>query len=395
MKKSLFAIAAVTAFAGAAQAQSSVTVYGLIDGGYNTKETKTTDASAGTTTKTSVGGFTGGAQASSRLGFRGIEALGGGTSATFNLELGINAGTGAIDTDTAVMTGVVGQSNTGVRTSVVGLTNNQFGTLNVGRQLTGMHTIIAGTVFAGNNMVGDLAYQSQAGSTSYATNTRVHLNAVRMNNSVAYTTPTFAGFSARADYSADRSTKDDITSNQVQIGNIGVSAAYVNGPFTLRAGYHAAKGNNASSASVSTTTANTVAITALSAIQTTTINAVSARYSDKGLTAEAIYANNKTESIGVQLSKVNSTQLNVSYAIGAITPFIKYGMGNTQTGISGAADADTSAMQVGALYAMSKRTNLYAAYGETQIKVKSSSTAALVNDKISARQAAIGLMHTF
>jgi predicted porin len=70
-------------------------------------------------------------------------------------------------------------------------------------------------------------------------------------------------------------------------------------------------------------------------------------------------------------------------------------MGNTQTGISGAADADTSAMQVGALYAMSKRTNLYAAYGETQIKVKSSSTAALVNDKTSARQAAIGLMHTF
>jgi predicted porin len=34
MKKSLFALAAVTAFAGAAQAQSSVTVYGILDIGY-------------------------------------------------------------------------------------------------------------------------------------------------------------------------------------------------------------------------------------------------------------------------------------------------------------------------------------------------------------------------
>jgi predicted porin len=122
---------------------------------------------------------------------------------------------------------------------------------------------------------------------------------------------------------------------------------------------------------------------------------VSARYSAKDLTVEAIYANNKTESIGVQLSKVNSTQLNVSYAIGAITPFIKYGMGNTQTGISGTADADTSALQVGALYAMSKRTNLYAAYGQTDIKVKSSTVSGLANDKTSAQQAAVGLMHTF
>ena len=373
MKKSLFAIAAVTAFAGAAQAQSSVTVYGLYDGGYNAKDTATT--TAGAKTNTTTGGFTGGAQASSRLGFRGIEAMGGGTSATFNLEYGVTPGTGA--TDTAAYTGMAGQSTTGVRTSIVGLTNNAFGTVNIGRQLTGIHTIIAGTVFAGNNMVGDLAYQSQAGSTSYTTNTRVHLNAVRMNNSVAYVTPTFSGFSARADYSADRNTTSD-NPNGITIGNTGLSAAYVNGPFTVRAGYHAAKGNN----------------TAANPIQTTTINAVSARYSDKGLTAEAIYANNKTEQIGVQQSKVNATQLNVSYQIGAISPFVKYGIGKTETGISGAANADTSAMQFGALYTMSKRTNLYAAYGQTEIKVKSSTTTT-VNNKVSAQQAAIGMMHTF
>jgi predicted porin len=295
MKKSLFALAAVTAFAGAAQAQSSVTVYGIYDGGYNTKDTA--DTTAGVTKSTTTGGFTGNASAASRLGFRGVEDLGGGTSAVFNLEIGITPGTGGLTTTT--LTGVVGaQQETGVRTSIVGLSNKQFGTVTVGRQLTGIHTIIAGTVFAANNMVGDLAYQTQPGGTDYATNTRVHVNAVRMSNSVAYVTPTFSGFSARADYSNDRNTKDD-NPNQVSMGNIGISAAYVNGPFTVRAGYHAAKGNNAATAGTVDTAGTAKAGKVQTAIATTTINAVSARYSAKGLTAEAIYANNKTESIGV------------------------------------------------------------------------------------------------
>jgi len=54
MKKSLFAIAAVTAFAGAAQAQSSVTVYGIIDGGYNGRTDETTTAGVRTTTSRKV-----------------------------------------------------------------------------------------------------------------------------------------------------------------------------------------------------------------------------------------------------------------------------------------------------------------------------------------------------
>jgi len=390
MKKSLLALATLGAFAGAAQAQSSVTVYGIYDGGYNTKKTDTT--TAGVKTATTTGGFTGNAQASSRVGFRGVESIGGGTSATFNLELGITPGTGNIGTVSG--NGTAGQSAAGVRTSTVGLTNNKFGSLNIGRQLTGIHTIIAGTVFGGNNMVGDLAYQDQVGGTSYSTNTRVHWLATRMSNGVSYVTPTFSGLSARADYSADRNTTSD-NPNQVSMGNMGLSAAYANGPFTVRAGYHQAKGNTTTAATASVTTINTSTLSGPSAIATTTITAASARYSAKGLTAEAIYGQNKTESINIQQSKVNATQLNVSYAVGALTPFIKYGMGKTETGISGAANADTSGMQLGTTYAMSKRTNIYAAYGQTTIKVKSSSNAALVNNKVNAQQGAIGLMHTF
>ena len=48
MKKSLFAVAAVTAFAGAAQAQSSVTVYGIMDLGYYGTNASTSSQAAGT-----------------------------------------------------------------------------------------------------------------------------------------------------------------------------------------------------------------------------------------------------------------------------------------------------------------------------------------------------------
>jgi predicted porin len=80
MKKSLFAIAAVTAFAGAAQAQSSVTVYGILDVGFRGQNTTVNNV------KTSSTQFSGtGSQTTSRLGFRGTEDLGGGTSAFFTV----------------------------------------------------------------------------------------------------------------------------------------------------------------------------------------------------------------------------------------------------------------------------------------------------------------------
>ena len=85
MKKSLFAIAAVTAFAGAAQAQSSVTVYGILDAGYvgGNQRAQTTSV-----TGTNNNGFSiTGQEATSRLGFKGVEDLGAGRSAFFTVEV--------------------------------------------------------------------------------------------------------------------------------------------------------------------------------------------------------------------------------------------------------------------------------------------------------------------
>ena len=91
MKKSLIAIAALAA-AGAAAAQSSVTMYGQVNTGYEYSKTDITTSGVKTTTKTT--GFQNDRVNTSRLGFKGEEALGNGLSATFALEMGFNAADG-------------------------------------------------------------------------------------------------------------------------------------------------------------------------------------------------------------------------------------------------------------------------------------------------------------
>jgi len=79
MKKSLIAMA-VLAAAGAASAQSSVTLFGIVDANF----------SRGTGNLSSRNQLTNSGYNSSRLGFRGVEDLGGGMSASFWLEAGLN-----------------------------------------------------------------------------------------------------------------------------------------------------------------------------------------------------------------------------------------------------------------------------------------------------------------
>ena len=87
MKKSLLALAAFSAFAGAASAQTNTTVYGIIDIGL----TQSKSDVAATRWGIDSGNWYG-----SRLGFKGSEDLGNGLSAVFMLENGFSADTGAL-----------------------------------------------------------------------------------------------------------------------------------------------------------------------------------------------------------------------------------------------------------------------------------------------------------
>jgi len=90
MKKSLIAMAALAAVASAAQAQSSVTVYGILDAGYSDISRDATTA-AGVSEKQKQQAFSFNNYTSSRLGVRGSEDIGGGLRANFVIETGIGS----------------------------------------------------------------------------------------------------------------------------------------------------------------------------------------------------------------------------------------------------------------------------------------------------------------
>ena len=132
MKKSLIAIAALAA-AGAAAAQSSVTMYGQVNTGYEHSKTDTTIDGVKTTTKTT--GFQNDRVNTSRLGFKGEEALGNGLSATFALEMGFDAANGEFKTTKDKEGNKIATFN---RKATVGL-KGAFGEVRIGKDSTPMN----------------------------------------------------------------------------------------------------------------------------------------------------------------------------------------------------------------------------------------------------------------
>jgi len=389
MKKSLLALAVTGAFAGAAQAQSSVTVYGLYDGGTLTTN-KTESTSAGAITRSQSGGFSGNASASSRLGFRGTEQLSSDLSAFFNYELAIVPGSGELYT----VTGTNGSDNANgtkaPRTSIVGLASKQFGSLAIGRQTTGIHSVVAGDIWGGNNMVGDLTYSSFYSSTTTAVNNfssvnavsgRVSNNATRLDNMVTYRSPSLMGLTLRIDHANNSLTDDGQPGIQTALSGIG--ASYTWNQFTVNAN------------TTTTTTNEAIAVSSSFSANKTVIQAANAMFKQGPVTLQYTIAGNTTENktTGAQVSKVLAQKLSAQYQVTpTIMAFAQYGKGGTQMAKAvSAANTQTrdEGLQVGAEYAFSKRTNLYAAYGNQERK--NINTAA----KAEVSQIAAGIKHTF
>ncbi|MCK6428192.1 MAG: porin [Burkholderiaceae bacterium] len=175
MKKSLIALAVLGAFAGAASAQSSVTLYGIVD-----VNLQRTDPKAGTTTDPqATTGLNSGHLAGNRWGVRGSEDLGGGMRAIFQLESGF-----ALDNGTSLQGGRLFG-----RQAYAGLAGG-FGTLVAGR----LATFSSGT--GAFDKFGTLdPFRTGYGIGGFQA-TFSSANASRFDNTIAYVTPTMGGFSA-------------------------------------------------------------------------------------------------------------------------------------------------------------------------------------------------------
>ena len=100
MHRKLLAVAVLAALPLAASAQSSVTIYGILDASVAREDS---DVTNGNRTVLASGN-----QSTSRIGFRGVEDLGNGLKALFNLEAGVAVDTGAADTNLFGHRAVVG-----------------------------------------------------------------------------------------------------------------------------------------------------------------------------------------------------------------------------------------------------------------------------------------------
>jgi len=130
MKKSLIALAALATVATAAQAQSSVTLYGIVDMGVMSSNPHNTAAGSTGSTLATVSG----ALSTSRWGVRGTEDLGAGLKASFNLESELAAGTGvaggSVIASGSTTTGVLFHRASNVTLEKAGLGSVQLGRMN-------------------------------------------------------------------------------------------------------------------------------------------------------------------------------------------------------------------------------------------------------------------------
>ena len=192
MKKTILALAVSTlcfAASNAAMAQSSVTIYGILDAGVAYK-----DAGAGKVTSLDSG-----LNSTSRLGFKGSESLDGGLKANFNLEMGLKADTGATD------------ANLFARGAWVGLSSDSFGQVNMGRHKS--LTYIYGAAI-------DPFQDGLLGKTDLM----FKINNVR-DNSITYISNNNGGFVGAAQYGFGEKA-GDATANRVT----SLAATYANGP---------------------------------------------------------------------------------------------------------------------------------------------------------------------
>jgi predicted porin len=350
MKKILTAVGILVA-TGGAFAQSSVTIFGVVD----------TAFSYGSGSQLNTSSISTGNNASSRFGFRGEEDLGGGLKAGFWLEGAFNSDTGAGGTTNtnnskADVAGLFG------RRSTVSLIGN-FGEVRLGRDLTANYLVqFASDPFG---TIGTGASQLMVGRKGGATS-------VRASNMVGYITPnTLGGFRGQAQYFFG---ENNVANTDRKTGNgYSLSGAYTAGPIYL------AIGNGVTKDDVSSSTGEI-----------------------KNLTATGAYTIGDAKiSVGYAQEKVNmTTPIKASGYI--VSGIYRLGLNDLKASIStygtdATNDPKTNKLAIGMVHNLSKRTALYGTLA--RVSNRGGADVALNKSVTGANQSStgfdLGIRHSF
>lgn len=353
MKKTLLAAALLAGFAGVAQAETSVTLYGIIDTGigYN-KISGAKDG--GPVSNGSRIGMINGVQNGSRWGLRGSEDLGDGLRAVFQLESGFDSGNGKSGQSSRLFG----------RQATVGLASDSWGQLDFGRQ-----TNIASKYFGSIDPFGAGFGQANIGTGFSAANTQ------RYDNMVMYQTPSFSGFQFGIGYSFnadDNKTAETGFRTADNTRAITTGLRYVNGPLNVALTYDQLNRSNVGKSGDVDTTPRQYILGGSYDFEVVKL-ALAASRTENGWFAGPGVNGNSLLSKNIADNLTNSFQKNFkanSYLVGLSAPiggasnvFGSWQMVDPKGSFSD--DNNLEKMNVfsaGYTYDLSKRTNLYA-YG--------------------------------
>ncbi|WP_430232958.1 porin [Paraburkholderia tropica] len=320
---------------GNAHAQSSITLYGIVDAGISYLKTQN-----GNRFSLLSGGLSG-----NRWGLKGSEDLGGGMKAIFQLESGFAIGTGKS----------LQSSREFGRQSFVGLSGDRWGSLVAGR----MYDPIV-------DLVQPITADGAGGSVPFATPGDVDNNdfSARVSNALKYTSPNFGGLQFEA-----LVAPGGVAGSLGQGYTLSAAALYANGPLKLAAGYFQAANANASTgARTGWTSATTDALfeggsinTAYQSAHVLGIAQAAAQYQLGAFQLGAGYSNARYtadgESTFAHTQRYNTGRV---YAFYRVSPALRFGLGYVFTDASGDASARYNQVSTGAFYTLSKATDVYA-----------------------------------
>jgi len=321
MKRSLIVAAVATVAAGASFAQSSVTIYGRLNDSIENQKT-------GDVKKTVL------QNNASRIGFKGVEDLGGGLKAGFQLEHGFNSDDGK-------------QSQTAfwARQSEVFLQSATLGTIRLGN-------------FTSESYYATADYVSMHNHDTGTSSDALYQYVMRDTNKVAYRAPEFVkNLSLEAAVSAPEGAAGAEKAYDF-------AANYSAGDLALGAGFSKNKDDKQF--------------------------AVRALYTLGAFTFGGYYQRSMLDSTFAGDGKINTVRLSGMYAVGASEFHLNFGLAGK---VDGNGDTDAKQATVAYNYNLSKRTKVYTFYTKVDNKAKAAYSVAKAGDDFSSF--AVGIRHNF
>jgi predicted porin len=306
MKKSLLAIALTGGMAASASAQTNVTIYGIVDVGIN-------HVNDGNTSTTSMDT---GILSGSRFGLRGTEDLGGGMSASFELENGFSTDNGTLRQGGRLWG----------RHSWVGL-NGDLGSVRLGRQDNPIHRALDSVDPFGTGLTGNI----ENVFNSYDS---------RSDNIISYLTPNVGGFFGQVSYGLGE-VPGSTSAGRLLAG----LAGYRQGPVNVQLAYH--------SQNIVTSGADA------GNDKTTMLGAV---YNFGVVKLHAAYAQNRGDRLGVATTDSRDTMIGLTVPAGAGNILAGWVRKDSRLGTRPTSDL----LALGYTYSLSRRTTLYTSYGRNR-----------------------------